>query len=406
MNPQEIDIPFDSIITLIVFLIGVPTLAFQSIPPDVRHIFFERRRLLGFLIVFILLPIISALVVSGVGIYAELNLNTDLKERAIRWIIVFSVMVAVIFVVAIYFPLRYSRRQGVLHLLEWEAFRQLRLRGKLPEETIEDLIDLGKNADSAQEKGIVLQSIHNLVEKTCGHPSYKGDSLETLILRIHEIVMVDSKPANLENFRMIAEIFQEIAVARKEIQHGIDLQRTVKAAGGIGRAALMKFESGLEVDSIIMSYIQTLGLINYIKPLDLINKQQFYVATDVSEALFEIGSLAAERHKDFVAVAALDKVTTMLYQAPITEELPSYLVDELSADVVGLMAHIWMEGESQKEYILQKWPEVRECLGLPESEIFKRAWRHYLGKSQFETANRIAQMSNDQKFKPPSRKKK
>ena len=410
MNPLPadnlVDIPFDSIITLIVFLIGIPALVFQSMPPDVRHIIFERRRLFWFLLGFIFFPISSAFLISGVGIYTEINMANDPEQHALRWVIVLGIMVVIILIVAIYFPLKYSRRQGVMRLLEWEAVRSLESRGKLPEEVVEDVIELGKNAESPQEKGMVLQSIHNLVTKTCNHPCYKGDSLETLILRIHEIVIADSKPVSLENFRLIAETFQAIAVSRREIQHVADLQRTVKAAGGLGRAALMKFEFGLEVDNIIMSFVQTLGLINYVKPLDVINKQQFHVMTDVSEALFDIGSLAAKEQRDFIAVAALDKVTTMLSQSSIVEDLPSYVVDELRADVIGLMAHIWTEGDSQKEFILQKVPEIRACFELPSSVIFNKARTHYLSKSQFETANRIGQMATDPNFGNKPRRKK
>jgi hypothetical protein len=405
MSTQTIEIPYDSIITLLVFLIGVPTLVLQSMPPDVRHILFERRRLLGYLLGLILIPALSAVLVSGVGIYAEINMSHDVKEQAIRWVVVLSVMIFVILIVAIYFPLRYSRRQGVLRLLEWEALQYMKSKGRLPEEAIEDIIDLGKNAESPQEKGVVLQSIHTLVTKTCVHPLYAGDSLETLILRIHEIVIVDSKPVNLENFRIVAEIFQAIAIARREIQHVADLQRTVKATGSMGRATLMKFEFGLEVDNIIMSFIQTLGLITYIKPLDVINKQHFNVMTDISEALFDIGSLAAEKQRDFIAVAALDKMITLLCQTPVTEDLPPHVVDELSADVVGLMAHVWTEGDGQKEFILKRMPDVKVCLALPYPKIFKKARIHYLEKSQFETANRLAQMAEDLKPRQRPRKK-
>lgn len=406
MPPQEIDIPFDAIVTLVVFLIGVPTLVFQSMPPDVRRIFFERRRLFTFLFGLIGFPVLSALVVSGIGIYTEINLDHNSDEHAVRWVIVLTTLVVVILVVAIYFPLRYGRRQGALRLLEREIIQNLTFRERLNEEVVEDIIDLGKNAESPQERSMVLQSIHNLVLKTCKHRSYTGDNLETLILRLHEIVIVDSQPVNLENFRMTAEIFQEIAVARKEIQHVADLQRTVKAVGGLGRAALVKFEFGLEMDNVIMSFIQTLGLINYIKPLDVIKKQHIYVMTDVSEALFEIGSLAAEKQRDFITVAALDKLITMLCQTPVTEGLPSYIVDELSADVMGLMAHIWTEGDSQKEFILQRIPDVREYLGLPDSKILKKARSHYVEKSQYNTANKLARMAQDLKKIRKSRKKK
>lgn len=395
MTPQQVDIPFDAIVTLLVFLIGVPTLVLQSMSPDVRHIFFGRRRLLGYLLVLILVPILSALVISGVGIYTEISPKYAAWEWADRWVTVLSILVAVVLVVAIYFPLRYGRRQGVLRMLEQEAQRYLRSQGRLPEECIDDIIDLGKNADSPQEKGLVLQSIHNLVMETCRNCSYTGDSLETLILRLHEIVIVDSNPVNLENFRMVAEIFQVVAVAKAEVQHVADLQRTVKAAGSMGRVTLMRFDFGLEVDNIVMSFIQTLGLITYIKPLDVINKQHFYVMTDVSEALFEIGSLAAERQRDFIAVAALDKMITMLSQTPMTNDLPSYIADELAADVVGLMAHIWIGGGGQKEFIIQRMQDVRASLGVPDSKIFRKARAHYLDKSQFETANRLAQMAED-----------
>lgn len=403
--PPEINIPFDPIITLLVFLIGVPAFVLQSMPPDVRRILFERSRLIRFLFWLIVVPVLSAFVVSGVGVYAELTVEPDSREQAFRWTVILSIMIAVIFVVAVYFPIRYSRRQGVLRVLEREALHFLKSEGRLPEEVVEDILDMGKNAESIQEKNTALQVIHSLVLNTCHHISYNGDRLETLILRLHEVLMVDSKSATLENFRMVAEIFQEIAIARREIPHVADLQRTVKATGSLGRAALLQLELGQEADNILMNLIQTLGLINYVKPLDTVNGHHTTVISDVSEALFDIGSLAAENRRHFISVAALDKLIAMICYTPLTNDIPDYVLDELAADVVGLMAHIWSDEKGQQEYVRKRMPEVRSCLGMSDSINLKKARAHYLSKSQFDTVNCIDQMFKGLKPRPHRKKK-
>lgn len=403
--PVTHDIPFDPIVTLLVFLISVPALVLQSMHSDVRQVLFERARWRRRLLWLIAIPFIISFVSLMIGGYVEFHFDLSHGNHTALWILVFSFVIIALFFLAIYFPLKYSRRGDILKLLGENTIRQFKLNGRIQEENIEDILDLGKNAESNQEKNIMLQVTHNIVLKICRHPSYTGDSFETLILRLHEVVMVDSRSASLENFRIVAEIFQEIAIARRDIPHVADLQLTVKATGNLGRSALINLDIGLEADNVIMSLIQTLGLINYIKPLDVVSRQQTTVMTEVSEALFDIGSLAAECGRDFISVAALDKMVIMLRPMPAADDVPKYIVDELTSDIIGLMAHIWSKGEGQQEFVKRRLPEVRTSLRLTDYKTLKQARAHYLEKSQFNTVNCIDTMARELKRKPHRKKK-
>lgn len=402
---MSLGIPFDPIMTLVVFLIGVPALI-QFLPINVRRIILSKGRRRKQLALAIGLPMIISVVVVFAGLTTEFFFVQDNFIHELKWTVIIIILVVFTGWLGIYIPFQYGRRENIVAILKKDALRMINVNGRLVEEPVEDLIDLGAHAESSQEQYLVLDALSDLIRHSCSHPAYNGDSLETPILKLVDVI-ANSNVRSIENFRMASEILQLIPMARKEVQYLADLQRTVKVAAGLGRAALEIFENDLETDNIVLSYVQTLSLINYVKSYDATQNHSTFVLEDVSEALFEIGSLAIEKHRNFIGVAVLDKMITMLYKAPnILDEKVLNVLEEISSDATGLIAHLWIEGDSQKEFVLQKIPEVEKCVGQPFSNIIKKARSYYLGTIQFQTANKLAQMAEDLKPKPRLRKKK
>ncbi|MEW6240532.1 MAG: hypothetical protein AB1564_06950 [Chloroflexota bacterium] len=379
MTDVNINIPFDPIMTLVVFLIGVPALVFQFMPSDIRRIVLEphrRRRL------FIDLGV-PILVVVSVVLYGVVNefsrLNHDDLQHEIKWTTILLIVTIITAWVGIYIPFRYGRREKVIEALKLEAAKGISTHGRLRELAIEDLIDLGKNAESSQEQRLVLEVLYDLINEVCIHPLYKGDALETPILNLINIVTINADVISLESFYLAANILQTVVLTSGKPERTFDMQNAVRAASGLARAALAIFDENVEVDSVVMGYIQT---------LDLMAQGHSSLTTDVSQALFEVGSLAVKHRKDYICIAALDKMTTLLNSSANSKT-------ELIADVVALLAYFWCQGGSLGKYAKQHLQQIENDLRKATGDPLGVAYEHCMMGSAFEAADKINTMALD-----------
>ncbi len=72
---------------------------------------------------------------------------------------------------------KYGRRDAVVARLEREVASHLEETGRLVEEALRDLIELGKQSEPGREREWVLEALRSLADRTCSHPSYSGDRL-------------------------------------------------------------------------------------------------------------------------------------------------------------------------------------------------------------------------------------
>lgn len=384
MQSQAVDIPFDAIFTLLIFLIGIPALIFQFMTPEIRRIVFAPQRR-WWLVLDVILPLLTALLVSCAGIWMEFRLN-DLSpyHHSLRWVFIFAALIFITLVIGFHIPLRYGRRESIVATLRREAQIAIQKNGRIAENTLEDLIDVGKNATLAQERKLVLEALRALAERIYTHPAYDGDGLDRLIMGVVEIISQGDNALSPEIFEIAAAILQDIALNKKDGHLSADLRRAIKAAGEMGRVALVTF-SGLEADNIGMKFVEALGLV-------LLNPQHLPLASDVTESLFDMGSLAFEKGKPLIGMATISKMMALL--STENESSPEQRNEQI-ADFLGLLAHCWAKEGAHREIARARLCEVESYLSDPLPQTLRAAYAYYIDRTRFETATKLARMAAD-----------
>lgn len=375
------DIPFDGIITLFVFLIGVPALVFQLMDPAIRRVVLKRR---NFWIETPIYVVIAISIVAGAIALEVRFLNQNNKSNADWvWSIMFLLLFAVTAVVAIRVPYYYGRRENIVCTLKKDAIKYMYRSGHIPDDGLTDLIDLAKQSDAGKDREVILLAFNDIVVNVCTHSNYRGDALETLINELVNILTAEPDPEDLRNFRAAAGIMTNIIT----LDGGVpamnlkDRQHAVRALSALEQTMLNNFTLSLGVDYILLDYVQALGLTS-----DRFSE----MATDVSQALFEIGSVALEKKQTLIAVSALEKMLNL----DIGECAHSRL-DEFNADLLGLGAHFWTGGAMYKEFVRGRINEIVDMIKGPLLEKMDIASEHCQKTMQFDTAEKLSRMAKE-----------
>jgi hypothetical protein len=186
----------------------------------------------------------------------------------------------------------------------------------------------------------------------------------------------DPEPKDLTNYDKAIKLLSAILSAPSATMDN-DRQRAVHAISKLGQTLIINFKS-VERDNIILKYNDSLEL--------ALSKPE--MLTEVSQALFELGSCAVREKHDFVFVAALDKMTTL---AGAYAPLP----DEFATDFLGLIAHYWTQEGSRKQLARVKFAEVRKHLKTPILATMERSIEHLHSTMYFEEADNLTLMAED-----------
>jgi hypothetical protein len=235
-------------------------------------------------------------------------------DGQLLWTIILSIQLLVAGAAAMVLSERW-RRDKVVAQLSRAAAKGILRRGRPIESELLDLIQLGKQSQSGQDKELVLQALAFLAEAVQARPGYDGAQLEELIIGLEEMLVLGDQIGSPENFHSAADHLSDMIISACNKANSHDLKLAIQAVSMLGRASL-RYEP---------SHIQP----KFIEALALANEVQRDAANWMSQALFEIGSKAAERHQILVAMAALSKLEALAMQhRPIT--------GELAADFIGL----------------------------------------------------------------------
>ena len=145
------EIPFDAITTLFVFLIGVPAIVLQSMPPEVRRVVTKRR---GRLLAEMGVPLAVAVAVTGGGI----ALVPNAWDPGRTWTGVLAVLFLVGSLTAFRFIASYGRRNAVVQRLEDEIGRAIPRTGRPVEDSLHDLVELGQASEPGRPPMILTSS--------------------------------------------------------------------------------------------------------------------------------------------------------------------------------------------------------------------------------------------------------
>ena len=375
-------IPFDGIMTLLIFLIGIPALILQLISAAERRAILKKE---GFDVqVFLrkaILILLFGLLVQFLLIFLLANSSNATKNFAEQfvWLCVFGYLFYLVLRVSKQIPEQYGRREKIVEKLTSDVLGESKGKGHIAGGTFNDLVNLGKQCDPGQEREMVINAFKDIVKTMLAKSEYRGDSFEVLIDELVHILVANPEPKDLSNFNSAIKILSIILSTAKDLETDDDKQRALHAVSKLGRTLIIHFKS-VERDNIILDYIDSLEF--------ALTKKE--MLTEVSQALFEIGICAVEENQDFMVVAALDKLTSL---AEIYHPLPK----EFVADALGLLAYFWTKDGSRKKFAEKKLREIEDL--LPKSVILSvdDARIHCLNTMYFDAADKLSQMRKDLK---------
>jgi len=390
MNPP----PYDSIGTFLVFLIGIPALVIQFMPPEVRALIMKRGRHVVRFGFFAGIWIFLALVVSTVGIIASVNCGEYepgkfscplLMDRLWildewLWPVVFVLLCAITIAASVTVITKFGRRTTLVDDWRGQAVRELDRTGRLDSKAIHDLIDLGRQSEGGSEKDIVLQALYKITERMFHSDKYHGDGLENLLEGLADVVAIDPHLGNSRNFETVMDIMQSVIAEVPLGENGAppDLLHAVGGLSTIGVIAVRHLKTRITAEQVVNGYIIS---------LNLAAERHANLATAVSEALREIGIAAIETDQMFLALKAFEKLEIRI------ESLPAHSVDgEVVHDTLALLAHFWTAGATARGYVHKQMCEIVPFLKQDMQVALRSAQEHAARTSHFHTADLLAQM--------------
>jgi hypothetical protein len=377
------NIPFDAAITLLVFLVGIPALVLQFMAPDVRRVTMGKvtfpKEVSIRLVIAIIIMAGSVLMAWGIPKAKDL---------------VFAIMLVGLFLIVaattVQVQYRYGWRETVIAALKKKVLLSLEMRGRLDNEALQRIIEIGKQSEAGPDREVVLEALDEIVAKTRLHRVYDGDMLGALVDGLVKMLVSQPAPEDIPNYQLAVRILIAILSA-PDVKTLIDQQHAVRALSALGQTLLTEIVVTVGTEHIMMDYEEALGLAVTRHPSML---------TDVTQSLLEVGAVALNHRHYLFAVATLERMLTI-----VEENLPSR---EALADLLGLLAHFWTEGDSSMEFAGSRSKRVRFCVVKNSYSTVDQAYRHAKLHSQmtmrFDTADKLAQMAKDLKPKPRRKK--
>ncbi len=375
------EIPFDALLTLLIFLVGIPALILQLISPIERAAVQKKGRLdvRSFLR--------KALWIIGGGIVVQMvyavfprDEGQDFIRQVIQqliWMAVFGLLFFLALDISQQIPEQYGRREKIVKRLTQDLLVELKKRKRLnvSGETFNDLVNLGKHCEAGQEREMVVNALMEVVKDVLADPKYAGDSLEMLIEELTHMLAFSPEAKDLYNYRAAVGILTTILAADHPAETEDDRRRVVHAISHLARTLIVNFKS-VERDNVILAYVNSVDFAS--------NRPN--MLTEISQALFEIGVCAAKEADDFAAVAALDKLTTL------AERQSPSLPIEFIADLFGLLGCFWAKEGSRRDYASLKFRAIKKIIN---KEVFLRltnAREHLIQTMYFEEADNLGKM--------------
>lgn len=372
-------IPFDGIMTLLIFLVGIPAIILQLISSAERRVVAKKEGLdvNSFLIKAIIVLTIGMLLQFALTFALDKLKYNDVTKNLVEqsvWLCIFIALFILVLRVSKQVPEQYGRREKIIEKLTKDVLRESKIKGRIAGGTFSDLANLGKQCEPGQEREMIINAFKDLVKSMLASPEYKGDSFESLIEELVHMLVYNPEPKDLNNYDTTIKILSAILSADKRIRTSDDKQRALHAISKLGRTLIIHFNS-VERDNIILDYVDSLEF--------ALAKRE--MLTEVSQAIFEIGVCAVQEDQDFMVVAALDKMTSLAeHYAP--------LPDEFIADMLGLLASFWAKGGSRKELADLKLKEVKKILSKDIVLSLEGARSHCMKTMYFDVADELTEL--------------
>lgn len=229
----------------------------------------------------------------------------------------------------------------------------------LEEETLRDLIFLGKRGKAGRDKKLVLDSLNHISVVVQGSPAYQGGELADLIKGIKDVILNSDQPGSDEDFNNAIAVLKGIRhrlPPRVEVSEYLDAGWVTKTLEDLGVEAV-KSKSERTAERLLQ-------------------------ASSSSKTVFKMGLTALDGKNFHTAVLSLNRLESIAGEKNLKACQETF-------DLLGLIAHFTAIGTATcmradqflSKHIKAFLPSVDDCL--------RGAYEHHYSSSNFETADRI-----------------
>lgn len=359
----------DTVIALLLFLLGAQTLILQAASNDIKHVIMRDKKQ------FLMdtgIPVI-------IGIFLIAIYHTLLWRGIIERDLAESLLVASFIILAgfsLYFSISFTRKEDVIERIKKRALHEMKKDGNPPAGYLEDIQVLGLASKPGEEKNWALKSLGAVAEAGLQHPQYQGNGLGELIETLRMIVLEGEMESSPDNFRVAAGTLEKILRRYHELKKKDentsdgDLCTVCEVLAQMGEQAV-KFPIG----GVAINYI------------DLLSNSSEQPNPAFSQGLREIGCAALDHDRFMVAMDALSILDKMVFEG---EKIPAE--GEVIYDYIGLLGYFWCHGASGREQAAKCLDDLDLTPGADLPDLIAQSIHHHRQLSRFMVADRIAQM--------------
>lgn len=240
----------------------------------------------------------------------------------------------------------------------------------LEEETLRDLIFLGKSGKAGRDKKLALDSLNRISLVVQDSATYEGGELADLIPGIKDVILNGEQPGSDEDFN-------HAIVILKGIRH---------------RLSQKKDKPKYLDDGLVNTILEDLG-IEAVKNKSVRTAERFLEeASSSSTTVFKMGLTALDAKHFHTATLSLNRLESLANNKDLTDCPETF-------DLLGLIAHFTATGLATRmradqflsENIHAFIPSIDDCL--------RGAYMHHYSSSNFETADKILELRRKIKSK-------
>lgn len=383
------NISFDVVASLLLFLVGVPVLVLQFMAPEIRNVLRVERRIIRVTVAYLGICIF----IIALAIWIEEKWLSSSKENLWVWVAMYAALFLVVGFSAAMVLSKYGFRENILSELTNLILKDLPRTGKPNEERLRELIEIGKESNPGPDRAIILDSMRILVDTICKAERYRGDSLENLIIGIVHVLATRPTVEDTSNYQTAAGILTTVLSSKAKNGNGtvfVDQFHAVNAMSTLGQTMLAQDDFSTEVDYILMDFEEALGLVVSVHS-DLLS--------DVTQALLSMGSVAINHRRYLFAVAAFERMLTLI-------ESNKPVVPKPKAELLGLAAHFWVANGSNRDFVKMRIPRISELVNDELANELEKASQRFQMTMRFDTADNLCQMAKELRLSARTARKK
>lgn len=361
---------FQTIVTLLVFALGIPSLVVQiMMPADVQRIL-TNKRLRSSRLLLILTLLYCGVAASFVWTYHPWQTGPGSTDDWRGGFVITGILVLTV----LFWIHQFQRgsREMVVNRIRRLGLTGILRNNRLDEEIVETLAYLGENGHSGHEKEICVEALFEFGKALQSSKGYCGESLEPIVLAMETTIATDiSRPRDIEAvIRRLSSFVNHIEI----------LKRTDSADIGVIFRTITRISTRA---ANTMPEALGLSLIETITSFTAISDQL------KAKCTFDIGREAVRINRYLLAMAALSKLESLVHRSARKHASMVCI-----ANFVGLLTLQGLHGKSIRVNLISRLQAAIVAVGFTIDELFEKSAEYFQHGSDFSTADAILEFKD------------